>query len=262
MKKLLLIIVPLILLLVPPPAAAYTVTVQNPESFSSKAGPAGDVMIIEDFAGELSGVTMTVRLQNVALWYTITEQNLVSQSYTDSGGLFPTALGIIGTNRITISFPAYTGPSPAVIRLTNVWVNSQYLDSEADVKADFMAVIYGIPVERNGVVLAHWTPEMGNPTDIPLNKSYLRYWSCEGKWWAGAALMNDSSAPADIGLAFHTRAGQEVSVSYRVPAGGTEIVAFYNDPRLAGHSGYVRITVPPGCEASLLLGDGTQMVSM
>jgi len=238
---------------------AFTATVQNVESFSSKAGPAGEIFIAEDFAGELSGVTMTVTLTNSALWYTVTDSNLVSNSYKDSG-VFPSALGIIGTNRIIVSFPVYSPLDPVVVRLTNVWINSQYFERETDATAKFSAVVYGYPIERSGVVLAHWTPsdDPGGPV-IPLDKTYLKYFSCVGKWWTGAVLINDTGGPVDVQVKFTLEDGTGFTNIYTVAPGTGEVLPLYADPRIQGHSGYIRATVPPGCGFNLLIGDGNQM---
>ena len=260
MKKILFIIIPFILLMVPPPALAYGVVVQNDQTFSTLKTTLPDVLVTEEFGGELSGTTLRIQLHNAILNRTLlAEANLTASP----AAALPIVDGLFGSDTIVLKFPTRTNfAEDAYVWLQNVPIRADS-DIPIDITADFSATVLNVFVQKEGIVLAHYSPRGEVTTEI-------KYFTSAGKWWSGAVLINDTSDEKTVKLRFQFN-GQELSREVTVQPHSLLVMGFYQGadserfltvPPLDGQTGYVRAEIPPGCSFQVLLGDGTQMVSM
>ncbi len=241
-------------------AGAFVVTVQNQTTFSSLGGQVGDLMLVEDYAGELANTTVTIRLKNSSLWYTLSEDNIVTTSYARNSESFPVILGIIGTNIIKITFPQNTlSGGVAIVKITNIWVNTQYEEGDYDILADVSAVVYGDIVTYSDIVLGHKFSEE-EAVSIPIDRKYLAYFSNEGNWWSAGVFINDTDSKQTFTIDFFFEE-DSVSKTYSAEPHSKKVLPFYSDPTLRGGSGYLRVYLPPGTDFITLCGDGTQLFS-
>lgn len=241
-------------------AQAYVVSAQNPTEFNSVSGSVADILIAEEWPGELANTTITIRLKNTALWYTLTTENVWTTSYARNSAQFPSILGIIGTNTLKLNLPETTlSGGVAVVKIVNIWVNTQFESGDYDVLADVSAVIQGDIVTYPDIDLGHkFVTDV--TTTIPLDKKYMAYFTNDAAWWSAAVLINDTDTNKDITVTFVLTAST-LTRTYSVSSHSQKILDFFNDSALSGQTGYLKVYLPPGTDFMTLCGDGTQLFS-
>lgn len=259
MKKLLRLLIPLVLL-TSMKAPAFDAVVQNDHTFTSDKTVLPPIVLHEQFGGELSGVTVRVQMHNCVLNRTLLPEVNLS-AYPEAAT--PVIDGLYGSDIILLRFPIRVNPiESALIQLQDVPIMVD-AEGESDITADFSATILNIYVLKEGIRLSHYEP-------VTPARVVLKYFNSSGKWWSGAVLTNDTDMETDVNLTFRMN-GMVLTRAVSVPARDMLIVAFYDDyggegylpiPELDDQRGYVKAELPPGCELTVLAGDGTQMVSL
>lgn len=149
----------------------------------------------------------------------------------------------------------------SIVKITNVWVNTQYQSGDYDILADISAVVYGDIVTYSDIVLGHkYTADPPDENDIPVDRKYIAYFCNSGNWWSAGVFINDTDNEQTVTVNF-ILGGDTVSKTYTVPAHSQKVLPFYSDPTLAGGTGYLRVYLPPGTNFITLCGDGTQLFS-